>query len=122
MPKNMKKSLVILIISIFCISCEKTFLIPDDEVPGWLKERILEDEKIIKSDPKLMQNYGAWIRYEFKGDMYYEYDNPLSSESRSPYSQDGVRMETTITPFTEYEKDKCCERFIWKAPKYHDLK
>ena len=117
----MKKSLVILIISIICISCEKTFLIPEDEIPDWLKKSILKDEEIIKSDPKLMQNYGAWIRYEFKGVMYYEYDNPLSSESRNPYSQDGVRIDTTVAPFTEYGKDKCCERFIWKAHKYHDL-
>jgi hypothetical protein len=117
----MKKTHLLIIGTLLCFSCEKEYLIPKNELPGWLKDEISQDEKIIKSNPKLMQSYGAWIRYEFKSEFYYEYDNPLSSESRNPYSQDGVWINTTISPFTDYWDDKCCERFVWKAPNYHEL-
>jgi len=68
-----------------------------------------------------MQNYGAWIRYEFKGNTYYEYDNHLSSESRNPYSHEGSRINITVLPYTDYANNKCCKQFVWKAPKYHEL-
>jgi hypothetical protein len=106
---------------ILCFACEKEYLIPKNEIPGWLKDKISHDEKIIKSDPKMMENYGAWIRYEFEDETYFEYDNPLSSTSRNPYSQEGTRINTTLLPFTEYWNNKCCEKFVWKAPKYHEL-
>ena len=122
----MKKTLLLFTVTFLFFSCEKDYLtpeipylIPRNEVPEWLKEKISKDEATIKSDPKLMPNYGAWIRYEFQGEKYYEYDNPLSSLSRNPYSQDGVRVNTTIAPFTDYWNDKCCEKFVWKAPNYH---
>jgi len=70
-------------------------LISSAEIPDWLQEQIEEDEKIIDSDPKRMQNYGAWIRYEFNNAYYFEYDNPLSSLSRNPYSQEGIRIDIT---------------------------
>ena len=117
----MKNTLLFFTVTFLCFSCEKDYLIPSNEVPEWLKEKISQDEAIIKSDPKLMPNYGAWLRYEFQGEKYYEYDNPLSSLSRNPYSQDGVRVNTTIAPFTDYWNDKCCEKFVWKAPNYHGI-
>ena len=117
----MKKALFLFTVTFLCFSCEKDFLIPRNKVPDWLKEKISQDEATIKSDPKLMPNYGAWLRYEFQGEKYYEYDNPLSSLSRNPYSHDGVRINTTIAPFTDYWNDKCCEKFIWKAPSYNEL-
>ena len=69
-----------------------------------------------------MQNYGAWLSYEFNGEIYYEYDNPLSSLSRNPYSHDGVSVNMTVAPFTNYEQDKCCEKFVWIATNYKPLK
>jgi len=115
----MKKIFFLFAIVLSCLSCEKDYLIPNSEVPKWLKDKISQDEATIKSDPKLMPNYGAWIRYEFQGDKYYEYDNPLSSLSRNPYSESGERINTTVAPYTNYWNDKCCERFVWKAPNYH---
>ena len=47
-----------------------------------------------------------------------EYDNPLSSLSRNPYSEAGVRVNTMEEPYIEYWDNKCCETFVWKAPKY----
>ena len=114
----MKKTFLLFAIILFCSSCEKDYLIPDSEVPDWLKDKISQDEATIKSDPKLMPNYGAWIRYEFQGEKYYEYDNPLSSMSRNPYSGTGDRINTTIAPFTDYWNNKCCEAYVWKAPNY----
>ena len=115
----MKKTIIFFAVILLCLSCKKDYLIPGNEVPLWLKEKISDDEATIKRDPKLMPNYGAWIRYEYQGNKYYEYDNPLSSLSRNPYSQDGVRINTMNAPYTNYWTDKCCERFVWKAPNYH---
>ena len=117
----MKKTFFLLAIILTCLSCKKDYLIPNNEVPSWLKDKISQDEATIKSDPKLMPNYGAWLKYEFQGDTYFEYDNPLSSLSRSPYSEAGERINTTIAPYTNYWNDKCCESFVWKAPNYHQF-
>jgi hypothetical protein len=115
----MKKILLSTAFVFLLLSCEQEYLIPANEVPKWLRERIAEDEATIKEDPKLMANYGAWIRYEFNNEKYYEYDNPLSSLSRNPYSETGVRINTLEEPFTEYWNQKCCEKYVWKAPNYN---
>ena len=102
------------------VSCEKEedLLIASADIPDWLYEQIQEDKKIIEADPKRMQNFGAWIRYEFNHAYYFEYDNPLSSLSRNPYSQAGIRIDVTQAPYIHYWSDKCCEQYVWKAPKY----
>lgn len=117
---KMKKILLLLTMTFLLSSCEKDYLIPNNKVPKWLKEKIDEDEATIKEDPKLMPNYGAWIRYEFNHERYYEYDNPLSSTSRNPYSETGERVNTLEKPYTEYWDEKCCEIFVWKAPRYKE--
>jgi hypothetical protein len=114
----MKKILLLLLVAVFAFSCQKDEPITSTEVPGWLQTKIAQDEATIKADPKLMQNYGAWIRYEFNGDIYFEYDNPLSSLSRNPYSREGESVNTSQAPFTNYWTEKCCEHIVWKAPKY----
>ena len=114
----MHKLLLLFIITVFLTACEKDYLVPENEIPEWLKVRIAEDEAIIKEEPKFMANYGAWLRYEFNNEKYYEYDNPLSSLSRNPYSETGERINTQVPPFTEYWFKKCCERYVWKAPRY----
>ena len=118
----MRPTLFLFIVIILCLSCEKEYLIPKSEVPGWLKERISKDEQIIKSQPHLMQNYGAWYRYKFERDYFYEYDNPLSSSYGIIYSKDGASINTSIAPYIDYEDKKCCETLIWKAPNYKRFK
>lgn len=115
--------LPVVIILLLFVACEKedNFLISSVEIPDWLQEQIEEDEKIIDADPKRMQNFGAWIRYEFNDAYYFEYDNPLSSLSRNPYSQEGIRVDITQSLYTNYWKDKCCEKYVWKGPKYSAL-
>jgi hypothetical protein len=118
----MKKTIFLFAIILSCLSCEKDYLVSNKEVPKWLRDKISQDEATIKTDSKLMPNWGAWIRYEFKGNKYYEYDNPLSSSSRNPYSESGERINTFADPYKDYWNDKCCEIYVWKAPNYHQLK
>lgn len=65
-----------------------------------------------------MPNYGAWYSYEFRGEKYYEYKNPLSSLCCIAYSYDGMQINTNTFPYTTYWQDKCCEEILWSAPKY----
>ena len=116
----MKETFLLVTFFFLLISCDKDYLVPDSEVPKWLKEKIAQDEKIIDSDTKLMQNYGAWIRYEFSGNYYYEYDNPLSSTMRQVYSHNGDLVNTSISPYLRYWDEKCRKKYIWKAPKYKE--
>ena len=118
----MKITFLLCIVTILCFSCGKEYLIPENEVPEWLKERISADEEIIKSEPKLMQNYGAWFRYKFKGDYYYEYDNPLTSLYIDAYSHAGERINLTVVPLDAYREKKCCEKLVWEAPNYRKFK
>ena len=117
----MKKTFLLIIAAILCFSCEKEYMVPKREVPDWLQKRISDDEQIIKSHPHLMQNYGAWYRYKFERDYYYEYDNPLSSSYPNIYSHAGDRSYAVLS-FTNYQRDKCCEKLIWKAPNYKRFK
>lgn len=116
----MKKTLLIFAIALLFFSCEKDSASKTD-IPEWLQVKIEQDEATIKADPSLMPNFGAWFSYEFEGEIYYEYDNPLSSLSRNPYSKEGVRINTLEAPFTDYWEQKCCEILVWKAPGYLEL-
>jgi len=88
------------------------------ELPAWLADQIQEDEAVIARDTTRLPNYGAWIRYEFRDTVYFEYDNLLSSLSRNPYSWAGVRIDLTQPPYTAYWEKRCCEQYVWSAPKY----
>ena len=97
-------------------------LVPDNEVPQWLNERIATDmAEITKSDPKMMINYGAWVRYEFEAGYYFEYDNPLSSVCCYMINFEGESFNYFDESFETYHEDKCCKRFVWKAWKYDDI-
>jgi hypothetical protein len=117
----MKKSLYILLVVIL-FSCEKDYLIPAGDVPGWLKDNIKQNEKIIRESPHLMNNYGAWIRYTWQNESYFEYHNTLSSSMPMPisFSQDTLHIYATDIN-TEYYKGKCCKQYVWKAPKYIEI-
>jgi hypothetical protein len=108
-------------VALLFFSCGKDNSVSENDIPEWLKVKIEQDEKVIKTEPKLMQNYGAWYSYEFNGEIYYEYDNLLSSESRNPYSKEGFRVNVSEAPFIDYWNQKCCEKLVWKAPDYQKL-
>jgi hypothetical protein len=111
-----------LVLSIIFFSCEKDYLIPDKEVPEWLKTKINQDEQIIRDSPQLMNAYGAWLRYKWQSEDYFEYHNELSSSLPQPISEKGDTLNFYVTDSTtDYYKEKCCKQYVWKAPEYKDL-
>ena len=111
-----------LILFLLLSSCEKDYPIPSNEVPGWLKSSIENDEQAIKDFPKSWKNYGVWFRYNYDGVYYFEYGNPLSSSIVPPISQAQDTLNF-LDPATSdrYQNRKCCQRLVWKGPKYDDL-
>lgn len=108
-----------LIILVICLgSCEKNEFVPDNEIPSWLKERIALDEAKINSDPMSGLDIGAWIRYKFEGEFYFEYKNGLSSVGLHLYSKTGNPIIATELWWGKYRDGKCCKKYVWKGPSY----
>ena len=117
----MKKLLYFALTVILFVACQKEYLVPAREVPAWLKERIAADEKAIQENPKTMNSYGAWMRYEFRGKMYYEYLNALSSRFPNIYNEQGQEIDPFEGAHQGYWDGRCCGRYIWKAPGYSGI-
>ena len=118
----MKKLALMFFFSLMFFSCKKDYLIPDREVPDWLKAKISQDEQIIKDSPQLMNSYGARLRYTWQNEYYFEYSNVLSSSLPRPISVKGDTLQIYATDInTDYYKEKCCRQYVWKAPEYEDL-
>ncbi len=117
----MKKSALLLFISIMFVSCEKDYLISNRQVPVWLKADIKHQEQVIKESPQLMNAYGAWLRYEWQNEYYFEYHNSLSSSSPRAISEGGDTLNIWANDVnTDYYKEKCCKTFVWKASNYKE--
>lgn len=117
----MKTLMLMLLISITIISCEKNNLVPDNEIPTWLKTKIQQDEQVIKTNPKYMASWGSWQRYEWKNEYYFEYHNPLSSYLGNAISFSGDTMSFSgYDANAKYTKERCCMRYVWKAPNYEE--
>lgn len=107
--------------SLFLLSCEKDYLIPDKEVPEWLKVKISQDEKMMNEHPSSCLYYGAWLRYSWKDEFYFEYHCSCSSSSPMLISAKGDTLQIMANDVSEdYYKEKCCRQLVWKAPKYED--
>ena len=119
----MKKLSLMLLIPILLFSCEKDdYLISNKEIPAWLKTKISQDEEIIKDSPQSYLNYGAWIRYSWQDEYYFEYQNYLSSSLPQPISAKGDTLNFYVFETnTDYYKEKCCKEFVWEAPGFKDL-
>ena len=118
----MKKILYFITIALMITSCEKwpDFLIPSSEVPKWLKERISNDEEIIKSNPQSGLDVAAWIRYKYDEKYFFEYRNGLSSSGPKVYNYDGDQVTFDQESYLIFETEKCCKEFVWKGPSYID--
>jgi len=125
----MKKFLLCLLPAILLISCERQYLLPSDEVPGWLKKRIADTEEIISSDARSGLSISAWIRYEYNDQYYFEWLNLLSSSFPPIYKTNGDMMTFSWNStdaldanptYDEYQKDKCGKKYIWKGPSWND--
>jgi hypothetical protein len=122
----MRNLIVIFILSIFLFSCKKNndkgYLLPDNEIPGWLKTQITKDEQKIQDSPQYMTSYGAWLRYNWQNVYYFEYHNPVSSSSPIPISFNGDTLHIFANDInTDYCKEKCCNVYVWKAPRFMDF-
>jgi hypothetical protein len=118
----MKKLMLLLIFPFVIFSCNKDYLVPGNEVPGWLKTKIRQDEQKISDTPKLMYAYGAWLRYRWQNEYYFEYHNVLSSSSPIPISFNGDTLHINAWDInTDYYKEKCCKQYVWKAPEYDEF-
>lgn len=119
----MKKLNFLLALSLLLIACEKDpYLIPENEIPEWLKTRITEDEQVMKNIPQSMLFYGGWLRYEWNDEYYFEYHNQLSSSMPQPISTNGEKLNFYVfDTTTDYYKEKCCKQYVWKAPKYQEF-
>ena len=118
-----KLTLLITIFFLFgLISCEKDYLIPDKEVPEWLKTKISQDEQEMKDFPQSWKYYGGWLRYEWQNEHYFEYHNELSSSLPGVISAKGDTLHIWANDInTDYYKEKCCKQYVWKAPKYREF-
>jgi hypothetical protein len=121
----MRTFLVIFILSLVCIACEREkkleidYLIPENEVPEWLRICIKNDLEEIQKAPECATAYGSWRRYMWKNDFYFEYNNPLSSTFPVPITFSGDSLPyTAIDVKQDYNLEKCCELYVWKGPKY----
>lgn len=114
----MKKILFLLSVIVFASSCEKNQIVPDDEVPGWLKTRIARDELTIASNPQSGLDIAAWIRYKYQKEYFFEYHNMLSSSFPNVYNYAGESVNYLIDPYTDYPDKKCCKQYVWKGSAY----
>jgi hypothetical protein len=117
----MKKITLIFFFSLLLSSCEKDFLIPDKEVPEWLKAEIKKDEQVMREHPSSCLYYGAWLRYTWQDEYYFEYHCSCSSSSPRAISAKGDTLHILANDVaTDYYKEKCCRILVWKAPDYTD--
>ena len=119
----MKNLFALLLLTFILTSCEKwpDFLVPDSDVPKWLKERIADDVKTIESNPQSGLNFAAWIRYSYNDKYFYEYVNLISSAGPKTYNSDGTEFMYTENNYTDYQSNKYCLTYIWQGPSYIDI-
>jgi hypothetical protein len=114
----MKKISLMLFISIMLFSCEKDdYLIPTKDVPVWLKTKISQDELSIQQNPNKSASWGAWLRYKWQNEYYFEYHNIVSSSTVAPISVSGDTLYYGATNMTYY-KEKSDKQYVWKGPNY----
>lgn len=103
-------------------SCDKDDIVLDKEIPNWLNNSIENDEQAIKDFPQSWKNFGVWFQYRWNGVYYFEYGNPLSSSIVPPISQAQDTLNYLDSAISnKYQNEKCCQRLVWKGPKYDDL-
>jgi hypothetical protein len=121
----MIRTLIVVSISLLLFSCDKIslktgYLIPKEELPNWLVASIEHDEKIIEASPKGYLAWGAWTRSKWNNEYYFQYVNYLSSKIIPPISELGDTLDIPPLTSTDYYKEKCCTKYVWKGPKFTD--
>lgn len=99
------------------------------DIPLWLQEEIDMYEKELEDDPNSYNSYGAWMRYKYNDQYFFEYENMLSSYSWGSimYDYDGVVYYDNDLPNTDaavlsdYDDLKCCMEYVWKGENHFEL-
>lgn len=118
----MKNPIILISFALVMLSCEKDYLIPKEDIPDWLKTRIEISDKLLKDKPKAMDAYGAWIRYEWENDYYFEYSNILSSYIGGPITFQGDTLGYITDPrVMDYAQNRCCKQYVWKGPRFKEF-
>lgn len=118
MKIKMRISVLLLMLVVVLVSCQKEELAHESEVPQWLKEWIDTAENSIESNPDKLPNFTAWIRFEYADKYYYEYACPLCSTYSFPRDENGDEINPYEDPYLEYWEKRCCQKYVWKAPDY----
>jgi len=103
------------------ISCEKENSAPGPEIPDWLKDRIAQDEEVLKTNPQSVLSITAWISYYYAGNYYFENHNLLSSAWPETFNYEGTLINHNQESSLNYWTNKCCKQYIWKGPSYFEL-
>ena len=117
---KMKKLMLFLLPAVLLISCERDKLLPSDELPGWLKQRIADIEVQMSENPGTGFAVSAWIRYSWNDEYYYEWHNLISSSFPPIYDADGDMMAFAWDSNDEYQNGKCCKVYVWKGPSWNE--
>jgi hypothetical protein len=113
----------LILLFILLSSCEKEYLVPESELPEWLKDTIEEQVQSIQENPKGMAAMGAWKRAKWNRVYYYEYHNPLLSSMPRPISHSGDTLGIWVGDIdTDYYKKKCCIAWVWKGPEFIEIR
>lgn len=115
----MQKFLVLITFLALFASCAKDKNTAE-ELPAWLTEQIAADEKEIAANSQSGLDLGAWIQYTYKDSVYFEYHNLLMSSLPKVYHSDGTEVNFAGTEYTDYQKGKCCKKFVWKGKSYFE--
>jgi len=117
-----RRILALILLALLLSSCEKEYLVPENELPQWLKDNIQEQKQSIQEHPNGMAAMGAWRRASWNKVYYYEYHNALLSSMPRPISHSGDTLEVWVGDIdTDYYKEKCCVSWVWKGPQYLDI-
>lgn len=91
------------------------------KIPKWLKDDIATKQKEIASTPNSRYEICAWIRYQYKGNTYFEFHNMLWSSLPKVYQFDGTEVDFDENNYTLYQNGKCCKEIVWKGKSYTDF-
>ncbi len=117
---HMKRVLLLLLPLMLLTACEKQYLVPSGDVPGWLKEIIREAEAGEGTSSIYASDMGAWIRYKYDGNYYYEWVNPVMSSFPPVYDHDGRLFTMDQDEYAMYQNGKCCKKYVWKGSAFPD--
>jgi len=115
----MKRILILFAFAALLVSCAKD-KDTKEVLPAWLTERIAADEEVINSNSQSGLDLGAWLQYTYKDSIYFEYHNLLMSSLPKVYNSEGLEIIFTIAEYAEYQKGKCCKKFVWKGKSYYE--